>query len=96
MGGKALSGGSKTGAGALLPFSSTKPDDRKSAQEGVVGRLKASPADLDVEFRVAVAELRLLLKESSPVSSKALPNPMSSNLDHEGSFKLVEVDASDT
>ena len=92
-----MSGGSKIGAVALFPFSSTNPDDKKSAHEGVVGLLRSLVVDLDVVLKPGpVEDLLLENMPLSPLSSKALPKPISSNRDQEGSFRLVDVAASET
>ena len=99
MGGRILSGGRNNGVGAGLLLSSTKPDERKSAHEGVVGLPRSLVLVWGADLSPCGA-LRFFPRAESTSSSRSPnePNPRSSNRDHDESPRLVEalvVDAAD-
>ena len=90
--------GSNKVVGADWLFSSAKPDERKSAQEGVVGRPKSVTPDRGPFRRpensrvpVAVDAPPLVLVESS----KSPENPKSSKRDQDGSGVVGPGDVTD-
>jgi hypothetical protein len=84
-----LSGGSNRGAGPFFA-SSTNPEERKSAQEGVVGLPIPIFLECGVDLRPCGFFFMKLLSSSSSSSSNTPENPISSNLDQEASVNPVE------